>query len=64
MIDDSQVQTISCNWVESYSNEIERIVLNIKYSPNEFLPKEGLIFVRVVQGSATRFTIPGGLQAA
>lgn len=47
MIDDSQVQTISCNWIDSYSYAIERIVVNVEYSPDEFLPKEGLVFVKV-----------------
>ncbi len=47
MIDDSQVQTISCNWIGSYSYEIENIVVNVEYSPDEFLPKEGLVFVKV-----------------
>lgn len=47
MIDDSQVQTVSCNWIDSYSYDIERIVVNVEYSPDEFLPKEGLVFVKV-----------------
>ncbi len=47
MIDDSQVQSVSCNWIDSYSYGTKRIVVNVEYSPDEFLPKEGLVFVKV-----------------
>ena len=47
MIDDSQIQTVSCNWIDSYNYGTEKIVVNVEYSPDEFVSKDGLVFVKV-----------------
>lgn len=45
LIDDNQVQSIQCFWVDSYVCDRERIDIRIKYIPDEYLPKKGLAFV-------------------
>ena len=45
LIDDNQVQSIQCFWVDSYVYDREKIDIRIKYIPDEYLPKNGLAFV-------------------
>lgn len=45
LIDDNQVQSIQCFWVDSYEYDRELISIRIKYIPDEYLPKKGLAFV-------------------
>lgn len=49
LIDDNQVQHVSCHWVDSYSGE-ERVSITVRHSPDEWLKKEGLFFVQLDGG--------------
>jgi Holliday junction resolvase RusA-like endonuclease len=49
MIDDSQVQHVSCNWVDSYAGD-ETLRISLRYSPDEWLRKERLCFVQLESG--------------
>lgn len=49
LIDDNQVQHVSCHWIDSYSRE-ERVSITVRHSPDEWLKKEGLFFVQLDDG--------------
>lgn len=49
LIDDNQVQHVSCHWIDSYSGE-ERVSITVRHSPDEWLKKEGLFFVQLDGG--------------
>lgn len=49
MVDDNQVQHVSCHWVDSYA-EVERLAISLRYSPDEWLTKNGLFFVQLASG--------------
>ncbi|MDZ8236669.1 MAG: RusA family crossover junction endodeoxyribonuclease [Nostoc sp. ChiQUE01a] len=50
LVDDCQIQAISCHWL-NYGSESENITINIKmYRNDEWLLKEGLIFVHMGKG--------------
>ena len=44
IVDDSQVQTISCHWVD-WTSSSQRVNVRIDFVPDEFVRKEGLRFV-------------------
>ncbi len=47
MIDDNQVQSVTCNWIDYHDTEKERLVVTVKYIPDDIVIKEGLFFVDV-----------------
>lgn len=46
IIDDNQVQRVSCHWVHAASKS-ERLAITIGYHPDEWLNKAGLYFVQL-----------------
>jgi Holliday junction resolvase RusA-like endonuclease len=44
LIDDNQVQSITCSWIDWTSTD-EQLNFRIRFSPDEFVSKDGLIFV-------------------
>lgn len=61
MIDDNQVQSVSCNWIDSYQEEVERLEIRIVSPMGPTLPKKGLRIVQFDQGLCVPF--PGALPA-
>lgn len=49
LIDDNQVQRVSCQWLDS-ADEEERLAITLKYRPDEFVLKDGLCFVQLGGG--------------
>lgn len=49
LIDDNQVQHVSCHWVDSYSGE-ESLAIRVRHSPDEWVKKGGLFFVQLAGG--------------
>lgn len=49
LIDDNQIQHVSCSWIDSTEN-IERLRVEIRFFPGEYLPKRGLVFVQFERG--------------
>lgn len=49
MIDDNQVQHVSCHWIDAYSGD-EALSIALRYSPDEWLRKNGLFFVQLTNG--------------
>lgn len=47
MIDDNQVQSVTCSWVDSYEQGSEQLKVTIRFSPDEFVLKEGLVFIHM-----------------
>jgi len=47
MIDDNQVQCITCLWIDSYQYDSEKIKITIKYFDDEFISKKGLVFINM-----------------
>ena len=47
MIDDNQVQSVTCSWLDSYEYDCEKINITVTYSPDEFVSKEGLAFINM-----------------
>jgi Holliday junction resolvase RusA-like endonuclease len=47
LIDDNQVQCVTCSWLDVYDFESEKIYISINYLDDEFIAKEGLIFINV-----------------
>jgi hypothetical protein len=58
LIDDGQVQAVGCHWVD-WTRADERLTVTIKFSPDDWLRKEGLMFVRMDR--ALCMPVPGGL---
>jgi Holliday junction resolvase RusA-like endonuclease len=48
MFNDAQIQEISCRWIDWTSRE-QRLDLRIQYLADEWIRKEGLIFVRMTR---------------
>ena len=46
LIDDNQVQHVSCNWTDSYTGR-EQLDIRIGYQPDEWLNRSSLYFVQV-----------------
>ena len=44
-IDDTQVQSVSCNWLDSYKKDEEYLTVTIKSLPDDFIIKKDLIFI-------------------
>jgi Holliday junction resolvase RusA-like endonuclease len=57
MIDDNQVQHVSCHWIDSYDEE-ESIAVRLRFSPDEWFQKDGLLFVQLEGGLCV--PVPGG----
>ena len=60
LLDDCQVQAISCYWVDSYTGN-QRVELSIDYQPEAWVRKNGLRFVHVRNGLC--YLLPGNLNA-
>lgn len=50
MVDDNQVQSIQCYWINGYDIDKETLKVTVQYSPDDFIPKEGLYFVEFPHG--------------
>jgi len=66
MVDDSQVQSVRCAWVDSYDYDQEQVKVIVKYSPDEFLSKNNLVFINMGEGLCMPLNrhIPEHLQAS
>lgn len=49
MIDDNQVQHVSCHWIDAYSDD-ESLNITLRHSADEWLQKNGLFFVQLTDG--------------
>ena len=47
LIDDNQVQSITCSWVDSYQYQCEKIHITVDFFDDEFIKKDGLIFINI-----------------
>ena len=45
LIDDTQVQSISCHWLDNYDKENEYLEVTIKSLPDDFILKKDLLFI-------------------
>lgn len=45
LVDDNQVQSIECYWMDIYQEQDEKLIVTIKYMNDEWLYKDGLEFV-------------------
>jgi Holliday junction resolvase RusA-like endonuclease len=51
MVDDCQVQELTCYWTGGYAYpEAERISVELRFDPDAYLSKAGLVFLRVQNG--------------
>ena len=51
MIDDCQIQELTCYWSGGYSYPAdERINIEIRFEPDSFMTKDGLVFLNVEKG--------------
>jgi hypothetical protein len=48
LINDCQVQHVSCHWIDWTSPE-QQLTVTIKHSPDDWVPKNELVFVRVAR---------------
>ncbi len=46
MVDDTQVQAISCDWVD-WSLREQRVIVRARFDPDEWLPKNNVAFVHL-----------------
>jgi Holliday junction resolvase RusA-like endonuclease len=49
MIDDCQVQELTCSWTHLYHGS-EHVIIELRYTPDEYLLKQGLLFLHVGNG--------------
>jgi len=49
LIDDNQVQHVSCSWID-WNNESEQLRVELRFSPDDWIPKQGLVFVKFGNG--------------
>lgn len=49
LIDDNQVQHVSCSWID-WNKEDEALRVSLRFRPDEWLPKKGLTFVQFDRG--------------
>ncbi len=49
MIDDNQIQHVSCHWIDSYTGD-ETVSVHLRWSPDEWQRKKGLFFVQLDGG--------------
>lgn len=49
LIDDTQIQEVCCYWIDSYTRN-QKIVISVKFFPDEWKSKRGLIFVHLGKG--------------
>jgi len=45
LINDCQVQSVSCHWIDWTSNE-QQLTVTLRHSPDDWVRKKGLVFVR------------------
>lgn len=45
LIDDTQVQSISCHWLDNYNKDDEYVEITIKSLPDDFILKKDLLFI-------------------
>lgn len=58
LIDDCQVQSVSCHWID-WTKEDQQIAVRVSYMPNDWLKKKNLFFVQYPKGLC--FPINGNL---
>ena len=46
LVDDNQVQNVSCHWIDGFSDD-ESGIIAIRYSPDEWIDKAGIFFVQI-----------------
>jgi Holliday junction resolvase RusA-like endonuclease len=49
VIDDNQIQSVSCSWIDWHREE-EQIRVELRFLPDEWLQKQGLVFVQFENG--------------
>lgn len=49
LIDDCQVQAVSCSWID-WTRPTHRVTFRLRYHPDEWIPKDGLVFVHLQDG--------------
>lgn len=49
LIDDNQIQHVSCSWID-WNNENEQLRAELRFSPDEWVSKQGLVFVQFENG--------------
>jgi Holliday junction resolvase RusA-like endonuclease len=49
LIDDNQIQNLSCSWVDWHQSS-EQVHIALRFSPDEWLPKDGLVFAQFKNG--------------
>lgn len=49
IIDDNQIQSVSCSWIDWHREE-EQIRVELRFLPDEWLQKQGLVFVQFENG--------------
>ncbi|MBC2732728.1 MAG: RusA family crossover junction endodeoxyribonuclease [Desulfobacteraceae bacterium] len=47
LIDDNQVQCVTCSWLDAYDYAPEKIYIIVNYMDDEFISKEGIIFINI-----------------
>jgi Holliday junction resolvase RusA-like endonuclease len=50
LIDDCQVQAVSCHWIDSPSRDDEYIQIRLRFRPDEWLSKSGFCLVHLGKG--------------
>lgn len=58
LIDDNQIQHVSCSWLDSI-NDAEQLQVELRFLDGEWVPKKGLVFVQFSDGLC--LPIPGSL---
>ena len=58
IVDDCQVQAVSCYWLDSYDRS-QRLEFSIDYSPEAWVKKKSLRFIHL--GDGLCYPLPGGL---
>lgn len=51
LVDDCQVQELTCYWTGGYSYPAEEhVFIELRFDPDDYLPKAGLLFVQIDRG--------------
>jgi hypothetical protein len=56
IIDDTQVQYIGCHWID-WTKRDHKLTLTIKYSPDDYVSKEKLVFAEFDRGLCLPFNL-------
>jgi Holliday junction resolvase RusA-like endonuclease len=59
IVDDCQVQSVTSSWID-WTRDDQQVCIRLKFSPDHFLLKEGLVFARVQ--NALCFPVPKEVQ--